>query len=68
MSKSSSAALTVLALSESARTGRKKDEMQELQILCANGERRTLELEAGSPLIGVWKALKNLGTRNRRQA
>ena len=49
-------------------TGRKKEEMRELQVLCANGERQTLELEAGAPLMGVWNALKNLGTRNRRQA
>jgi hypothetical protein len=49
-------------------TDRNKEEMKELQVVCANGERQTLALEAGAPLVGVWNALKNLGARNRRQA
>jgi hypothetical protein len=48
-------------------TGQKKDEMRELEVVCSNGNRQTLEVEAGAPLIGVWNALKNLGARNRRR-
>lgn len=46
--------------------GRRKDKMRELQILTMNGEQHTVELEEGAPLMGVWNALKNLGSRNRR--
>ncbi len=48
-------------------TGRRKDQMRELQILTMNGEQHTIEVEEGAPLMGVWNALKNLGARNRRK-
>jgi hypothetical protein len=47
-------------------TGRKKDQMKELQILATSGEQYTVEVEEGAPLMGVWNALKNLGVRNRQ--
>jgi hypothetical protein len=46
-------------------TGRKKDQMKELQILATSGEQYTVEVEERAPLMGVWNALKNLGARNR---
>jgi len=48
-------------------TGRKKDQMRELQILTMGGEHYTIELEPGAPLIGTWNALKNIGAGNRRE-
>jgi hypothetical protein len=31
-------------------------------------EQCTIEVEEGTPLMGVWNALMNLGARNRRTA
>lgn len=49
-------------------TGRTKLETQELQIETLDDERYSIEIEQGSPLIGVWNALKYLGFRNRKNA
>lgn len=48
-------------------TGRRKDQMRELQILSKNGEQYMLGLEEGAPLMGVWNALKHLGARNQQK-
>jgi hypothetical protein len=48
-------------------TGRRKNQMTEIQILTMNGEQYTIEVEEGAPLMGVWNALKNLGARNRKR-
>jgi hypothetical protein len=57
----------VADLQKLAVTGRRKNQMKELQILTMNGEQYTVEVEEGAPLMGVWNALKNLGARNRKK-
>jgi hypothetical protein len=47
-------------------TGVRKHELRELQIETAGHEQRTIEVEEGPPLFGVWNALLNLGARTRR--
>jgi hypothetical protein len=42
----------------SLSSGRAKLETQELQITTQDGERYTLPIEEGSPLIGVWNVLQ----------
>lgn len=47
-------------------TGVRKHQLRELQIETATHEQRTIEVEEGAPLMGVWNALMNLGARNRQ--
>jgi hypothetical protein len=46
--------------------GIKKDQLRELQVETMDHKDRTIEVEEGGPLIGMWNVLMNLGTRNRR--
>ncbi len=48
-------------------TGHRKSQLRELQIVTASGQTRAFEVEPGSPLIGVWNAMKFLGRRNRHR-
>ncbi|HEU4767450.1 MAG TPA: hypothetical protein VFS77_08740 [Pyrinomonadaceae bacterium] len=45
-----------------------KLQTQELEITTQDRKRRTLLLENGFPLIGVWNVLKHIGFRNRKNA
>jgi hypothetical protein len=47
-------------------TGVRKHQLRELQVETVAHEQRTIEVEEGAPLMGVWNALMNLGARNRR--
>lgn len=47
-------------------TGARKHQLRELQIETVAHEQRTIEVEEGAALMGVWNALMNLGARNRR--
>jgi hypothetical protein len=49
-------------------SGRTKLESQELRIETLDGRHYSLEIEEGSPLIGVWNVLKSVGLRNRKNA
>jgi hypothetical protein len=49
-------------------TGVRKHHLRELQIETVSHEQCTIEVEEGTPLMGVWNALMNLGARNRRTA
>jgi len=42
-------------------TGVRKHQLRELQIETLAHEQRTVEVEQGAPLMGVWNALMNLG-------
>jgi hypothetical protein len=48
-------------------TGVRKHQLRELQIETVDHEQRTIEIEEGAPLMGVWNALMNLGARNRKK-
>lgn len=48
-------------------SGQKKEQMRELRILTTKGGQFVIAVEEGLPLLGVWHALKNLGSRNRRK-
>lgn len=48
-------------------TGVRKNQLRELQIETVSHEQRTIEVEEGAPLMGVWNALINLGARNRKK-
>jgi hypothetical protein len=42
-------------------TGVRKHQLRELQMETVGHERRTIEVEEGAPLMGVWNVLLNLG-------
>jgi hypothetical protein len=47
--------------------GVRKHQLRELQIETVAHEQRTIEVEEGAPLMGVWNVLMNLGARNRKK-
>ena len=47
--------------------GVRKNRLRELQIETVAHEQRTIEVEEGAPLMGVWNVLMNLGARNRKK-
>jgi hypothetical protein len=47
------------------RGGRSKIEIRELSVLTFDGREYCITLEPGSPLVGTWNVLKNIGARNR---
>ena len=50
------------------QSGGTKLQLKELQIETVNRESHTVEVEEGSPLIGVWNVLKQLGNLNKSAA
>jgi hypothetical protein len=56
----------VVDFHKSMALGCKKDQMQELIIKTINGMQYSIKVDEGAPFIGVWNALKYLGTRNRQ--
>jgi|SRR5581483_3052594 len=49
------------------RDRRSKLDMSQLQIVTMEGNKYTIELEAGHSLNGTWNVLKNIGARNLRR-
>lgn len=55
----------VVDLMQLQRSGHRKLDMHQLQVITMEYGGYLIELEPGSPLIGTWNVLKNLGARNR---
>lgn len=58
----------IMDLWEIRRSGIKKTEFRQLQVVTMDGSKFVIEVEPGTPLIGVWHVLRNLGCRNRARA